>query len=405
MKNIFKKLIKGIVILGVIIYGTVFLGHRVFFKLPYSDKPTIKAINKEGYRLNAASHKQPKTMETYIKVLSSQVKNYNKHIEKYWTNNPEKNQYVIAKSLEEKEAYMISPEGKVNKLSKKEFDYYDINAIESDSQWQNFNKNGISGAYITVSPEGLKNYYVFQKYYHLGTYDQFLSYSHELFHSITQSKWVDAKGTKLTNKERKERLEDLEARRYRMLIQQQLAEAISDEENRETHIKEALATYKTYREKNKEDYKSTLLYDRLEGTAFYYEMTSALYAGYPEQIKNEKQMYEAVKIILENDPPAYRLTGAVAEGYRIGGYSGIILDLIAIDNKKDPMEWKKQIEKNGELTPLLILEEQYKDQKLPELKKIPSEKDYNKWIEETNKVDPKKSGIQNTFDILYSILY
>ena len=403
--NFIKRFVLGVVVLITLIYGVVYLGHKVFFKIPFSDKPTIAALNQDGFSLDAASHEQPQTMEAYVEVLSRQVKNYNKHLDAYWPNNPQKNQYVIAKSLNEQEAYLIAPDGVIKRMSKPEFDSYNVSSFNMDGQWCPFNINDIEGAYIPVSPEGLKNYYVFQKYYHLGTYDQFLSYSHELFHSITQERWAGPTGIAYGNADRDERFNDSSARRTRMLLQQQLTAAICDGSNREKYIKEAVSTYKAYRKNNKTDYDAALPFDRIEGTAYYYELVSALYAGYPDQIKNQNDMYKALKVILADDRPAYRTIGVVSEGYKVGGFASILLDLLAIENNEDPMEWKKDIEKDYYLTPMLILEKKYENQLLPEPKSIPTQTEYDRWIAGKYEIAPEASLTSRIFTILYGIIF
>jgi len=401
--NFLKKFVIFIVTLMIIVYGAVFLGHKVFFPMPYTSHPTISPLKGSGFNLDAASHKQPTSMKEYLPVLASQVKNYNLHLNNYWPNNPEKNQYVIAKQLNDKQAYLIAPNGKITKLNEKEFKSYNIHTLNTDGQWSQFKKNGISGAYITVSPDGLNNYYVFQKYYHLGTYDQFLSYSHELFHSITQNDWNSE--NKFGNIERNEHLEDISARRTRMLLQQELSSAISDKRNREDYIKKAVSTYINYKEKNKQDYINSGLYDRLEGTAFYYEIISGLYAGYPKQIHNNTDAYNALQVIFSDDNPAYRVTGSASEGYRIGGYSAILLDMLALQHKEDPNQWKLELEKDGNRTPMDMLADMYKDQELPRPTKIPTKKQYQKWIKESETIIPKITMVQRFFQLTYSILF
>ncbi|WP_438905902.1 hypothetical protein, partial [Enterococcus sp. AZ150] len=391
MSRIVLKIFLVIICLVGIVYALVFVGHKVIFQPPFTAEPTIKPLEKDGFILDAASHEQPQTMEEYISILAQQTKAYNDHIDSYWPNNKEKNQYILAKSLDEDGAYLIAPNGDIKKMTASEFKEYNVSSINTEGQWAPFEKNGISGAYMAIHPKGLKNYYTFQKYYHLGTYDQFLSYSHELFHSLNQKEWSTEDN--YPNMDRNDYLEDTESRRIRMLLQQQLALAISDENNREQHTQDAVATYLYYQEKKGNDDPS-LLYDRLEGTAFYYELISALYAGYPDQINNQNDAYKALEVILADDNPAYRSTGATAEGYTVGGFAGILLDLKALDKNEDPNKWKETIEKNAWTTPMTLLADAYKDQSLPAVKSIPTEKKYEEWIAEVEKVAPSGSTPQ-----------
>lgn len=406
MKKILLRIIIVIVSLVALLYISVFVGHKFIFKAPFSSEPTVKAISKDGFTFGAASVKQPTTFDEYINVATKQMKNYQKNIDVYWPNNPEKNQYLLVQNLNDKKSVLISPKGDVTKLSDKEFSKYNVGfGLNTEGQWAPFKTKDISGAYIGVVPANLTNYYSFQRYEHLGTYDQFLSYSHELFHSVTQEKWAGAKIKVEGEADRAERFEDSEARRTRMLLQQQLKAAISDKDKREEHTLAALSTYKTYQEKNQDDYKESVMGDRLEGTAYYYELISSLYAGYPEQIKNQKDVYQGLGVLMSEDNPAYRNTGLTAEGYSVGGFAGILLDEIAIEKNEDPNQWKKTIEENANESPISLLEKEYQNKELPKQTTIPSEKDYNKWVSENEEISPESSKTTRIFDVLYGILF
>ena len=103
-------------------------------------------------------------------------------------------------------------------------------------------------------------------------------------------------------------------------------------------------------------------------------MKSALYAAYPNQVKNESEVYPAITALLKNDNPAYRATGAVTEAYKVGGYAGILLDLKAMENNQDPNDWKNEVAKDGDATPLTLLAKEYEGQTLPSPQTIPSKR-------------------------------
>lgn len=406
VKKVWLRVLLVIVSFIVLLYVVTFVGHRFLFPVPYSDKPTVEPISKNGFTLGAASIDQPSTFEEYVQVVAGQVKHYQENIDMYWPNNPEKNQYLIAQNLQNKQAVLINPKGEVKEISKQEVSEYGVGfGLNTEGQWAPFEENGISGAYIGVIPNNLTNYYSYQRYEHLGTYDQFLSYSHELFHSITQERWVDADETVDGGAERDERLEDKEARRTRMLLQVQLKQAISDKKNRDNHTLDALKTYQTYQEKCEEDYEISKVFDRLEGTAYYYELVSSLYAAYPEQVKNQEDVYNALEVLMENDNPAYRSEGAVSEGYSIGGFAGILLDLKAREDGKDPNEWKVLIEQTAGASPMTLLEQEYEGNTLPKQEAIPTEEEYQQWLDEYAVITPKSSRATIVFDILYGILF
>ncbi|MGX7015110.1 hypothetical protein [Vagococcus silagei] len=406
MKKVLTRILIVIVSLVAILYISVFVGHHYIFKAPYSDVPTVKAIEQEGFTFGAASIKQPSTFDAYVQVAAKQVKNYQEHIESFWPNNPEKNQYLLIQNLKDKQSVLVTPKGEIQTLSKNEFKKYNVGfGLNTEGQWAPIQSNGISGAYIGVIPENLSNYYSFQKYEHLGTYDQFLSYSHELFHSITQERWAGAKLTVEAQSDRDERFEDSQARHTRMLLQQQLKNAIADEKQREEFTLAALRTYQTYQRENKEDFQQSKLGDRLEGTAYYYELVSSLYAGYPEQIQSQADVYKGLGILLANDNPAYRNTGLTSEGYGVGGYAGILLDLIAIEKNENPNQWKKIIEEDENVSTISLLEKAYSEKELPKQEEIPSEADYRKWQNENDDISPSSSKTTIIFDVLYGLLF
>lgn len=403
------KKLKGLQKLGIIlflliaiIYATVFLGHRLFFKPPYSAKPTIPIIENTQFKLGAAAKKQPQNTKEYLTILAKQVKLYNQNLEQFWPDNPLKNYELLAQDISNKKASLISTKGQIKSLSKKEFKSYDVSSLPFDGQWAFFDSKDRKGAYVSIMPQNIDNFYYFQKYEHLGTYDQFLSYNHELFHKVTQERWAE---TSFTDNNREERLEDKATRRQKMLLQQQLKLAISEENHREKHIKNALATYQDYRESSPKDYKEALLYDRLEGTAYYYELLSSLFASYPEQVTTHEEALNALKLLMADDNPAYRMTGLISEGYSTNAFAGILLDLLALEKEQDPNQWKMIIEKQGDTTPLLLLEKEFSNEKLPIPSELPSEKDYEDWVEENRALSPNATTTENIFTMLYHFLY
>ncbi len=401
--NFLKWLLITIISIVAVTYVVVFLGHKVFFKMPYESKPTITVISNGNLHLGAASHAQPKTTAEYIKVLARQVRDYNKKVPTLWPNNPEINQYVIAQDIKTKKAYLISPTGNYKEISSDELASYNAKgALDVNGGWARFKANGIEGAYLTIDSTAMNNYATFQRYEHLGTYEPFITYSHELFHAIPQEKWADSN---FENRDLDERTNDIKGRRMRMKLHQQLTKAISDPENQDQHIKDALATYENYKQKDPTDYKNTLRSDRNEGTAFYYELKSCLYAGYPDQIKNETDLTNALTLLFKNDNPAYRDSGAVIEGYDIGAFAGILLDRIAKQKGESPDNWKEKLMKNGDTTPLTLLVDEYKNTSLPKAAKVPTTDQLNKWTAKGDKVQQRGNKASNTFQFLYDTLY
>ena len=402
VKKFFKGLLIFVVALVALIYGGVFLGHRVFFKIPTSAQATIPVLENGNLRLGAASHKQPTTTEDYIKVLAQQVKTYNQKLPELWPDNNMSNQWVVAQDIKTKKAWSISPAGKVTKVSQKKLDSYQVSAFAVNGGWSQIDTPELSGAFLAIDPEALTNFYSFQRYEHLGTYDPFITYAHELFHGILQEDWPTPQ---YLNAEKDERDEDTKARRKRMLLQQQLALAISEPQNQDAHIKDALATYQDYQQNDPKDFKATIYADRVEGSAYYYEFKASLYAGYPDQIKDEADVQAALTLLLTDDNPAYRASGAISEGYNVGAYAGILLDRLAQAKGESPDLWKKTLAEKGESSPLTLLAEQYSGESLPTPAKIPSEKQRQAWLAAADDIQQRGGAAENLFSLFYGILY
>lgn len=61
--------------------------------------------------------------------------------------------------------------------------------------------------------------------------------------------------------------------------------------------KEALATYEDYKVQFPDDYANSQYFDRMEGTAHYFEIGACLYAAYPSKIKNENDLHRAWSLL------------------------------------------------------------------------------------------------------------
>ncbi|MFD9624792.1 hypothetical protein [Peribacillus muralis] len=396
-----KRFFIFIITIIAIVYVGVFLGHKVFFKVPYSDKPTVQSIGNKGFQLGAAAKAQPLTISDFIKVFALQVKRYNEVSSSLWPNNPLVNQYVIADDYKNHQIYLIAPNGHYKKITQKEMKKYGIMRMTYNGGWSAFNKNGIEGAYIALDENALTNYYSFERYQHIGSYDPFSTYAHELFH-VSQNDWSSDSESKVNEGDR---LDDSNSRKKRMLLIQQLMLAISDKNKRDIHTRDAVSTYIDYKHKNKKDYKIALLKDRIEGTAYYYELMSSLYAGYPEIISTDSDVYHALELLMANDNPMYRATGLPDESYEMGGFAGILLDMQAIARGQDSNDWKRKIEKDPLLTPMDLLASSYQTNSLPAVKKIPTSGEYEKWVGEMEKMQHRGTGPQNIFAFLYDHLY
>ncbi|MDR0880153.1 MAG: hypothetical protein LBN09_05530 [Clostridioides sp.] len=398
-----KKFLKWtaiiIVALVLIALGTVYAGHKFIFKEKTSDVPTIQPLVSGKYELGVQAHPNIKTVDDFVKVFAEQVKNYQKKSAELWPDNAVTNQYAMLESVEEDRFWLINPNGDIKEMDKEEALSYNISRVPYFNGFDLFEGRGIKGMYLAISKEDLSNYLVYQEYYHLGTYDVFITYSHESFHLLEQHKWNSRNSTDVPNQAKNDFYENKGARAQRNLLLKQLLEAVRDPKNQDKYVLDAIASFEEYKSKYPDDYQNSIYFDKVEGTAYYYELISCLYASYPEQIKNEKDLQDALTLLAISDyyNEAY---GIISEGYNIGGFAGILLDRLEGDKSDN---WKKEIIKNQDATPMQLLADKYKDEKLPE-PVILSQADVDAVTKNINK-QGEDSGPSNLFKMLYQLIF
>lgn len=76
-----------------------------------------------------------------------------------------------------------------------------------------------------------------------------------------------------------------------------------------------------------------------------------------------------------------------------------------MENNQDPNDWKNEVAKDGDATPLTLLAKEYEGQTLPSPQTIPTKQAYKKWIGAYNKIDPINSQPAIIFNVLYAWLY
>lgn len=278
---------------------------------------------------------------TYVhKTFANQVKAYRKIAPSLWPKNKDVNQYAIINDVDGKKFWMVTPTGDVSDITKKEALTYDIQPEPYPGWFMAFNAHGKSGAFMAITKSELVDTKRLVRYPHLGTYDLFITYSHEMFHGTEQEGWAQPK--KHYNLEQKEYLKRTEARRVRLQLEEQLMAAYRDKS--EKSLAQALATYRYYKKNFQTDYKDTFNSDRLEGTAYYYEIRSSLFAGYPNKVKTMKQNDAAVRTLFKQNRLAYLDSGAYAETYNVGGLAGFVLDWQADKQGQSRDAWKKAMD-------------------------------------------------------------
>ena len=352
LKKTLKILLIIIVSFAVLIYGGVFAGHKLIFPIKTSSIPTIDPVTDGRFLFGPQAHPtQPVQIDEYVFVLAEQLKQYNEVAPVLWPDNALINQSLLVEEIRKNRFWLIAPDGDLTTLSKKEVSQLDVTRLSYFDGFSLFD----GGMYLAISQDDLTNYLVFQKYLHLGTYDPFITFTHEGFHAREQSKWP--KLNDIPNGERNEFTDNKPARAKRYLLQKQLLKAVS-EPGDTSLILDALATYADWKTEFPEDYRNSVYFDRIEGTAYYYELISCLYAAYPTQIKNRNDIDYALALLATRDD-IYTKYGLTAEGYTVGGFSCVLLDRLESG-------WKYTLISDPEATPIELLLKHFENETLPE---------------------------------------
>jgi hypothetical protein len=393
MKKFLKKTSKVLVIIAAIlaalVYGGVFLGHKVFFKEETSSVPTIRPARNAEFILGVQAHTQPETMDEYIDLFARQVKRYNEVAPGLWANAVLVNRSAVVEALEADKFRLVSPDGSVSALSKGELLERGIGRAPYFNGFCVFD----GGAYVAVSQEDLENCLLWQGYLHLGTYDPFITFVHESFHTIEQGLWANA--DHLPNAvARNEYLDNVPARAKRALLQKQLLAAVANPGDTSS-VLDALATYEDYKTLFPDDYKNSVYSDRMEGTAYYYELISCLYASYPEKIRDGESLNRALMLLATRED-IYVVCGLVAEGYHIGGFACVLLDRFEND-------WQERLTADAEMTPIEMLSRHFANADLPAPRQ-PADEEIGAVEDRINQAS-KRSGISNFFKMLYNLLF
>ena len=248
------------------------------------------------------------------------------------------------------------------------------------------------GIYLAVHERDLNNHLLWQKYLHLGTYDSFITFAHEGFHMIVQPNWPTMENR--PNPERNEFLENTHARAKRALLQEQLLMAVSEPGNTQL-ILEALSTYASWKAEFPEEYENSIDTDRTEGTAYYFELVTALYSGYPEQIKNVDDLDNALALLATRND-IYVWHGLVSESYIIGGFSGVLLD-------RHMDGWKEQLANDPYATPIEMLYQHFISEVPPPPQQL-TQADIDA-IGEKIRENEQSRDLSRLFRFLYDLLF
>ncbi len=402
MKRLFKTLkyiLLFFILTVVLALATIFVGHKYLYPIPYSEIQTVEDIREDGFCFGVGCHPEAKTAAEFIPIFAKQIERYNKIAPSLWPDNLVVDIYAVIESIENSNAYLVSPQGDITELNRKELKALVPVRQPYDVGFAPFENDSIKGVYLALSEESLKNVLTYEKYQHLGTYDLFITYVHEMFHIAEQDKkWSSP--DEIINRAKNERLDDIEARIIRNQLLQKLVDAVvaTDAASRDSLILQALSIYKKYKNECTADYESSLYFDRVEGTAYYYELISCLYVAYPKQVFSHESLNNALTILAKHFNP-YQEVGLVTSAYYIGAWASVLLDRI----DRGEGEWKNEIIENPNSTPLSILEQRYEDFDLIDLEPVTNElrEKVLLAIEEEKNIDVKP----NIFRFLYQLIF
>ena len=355
MTKILKVSLISIVSLVLIVYGGVFVGYKALVnqvsEAPGTPavEPSIEPVTNGRFTLGPQAHaSHPTTLKEFMPTLARQLATYNKVAPELWPDNTNVNQTLVVEDLTNETYWLIKPDGAFAEVSEKDVAHYGYERQAYPNGFSFFT----GGMYLALTEEELADPSSWQKYLHLGSYDAIIWLIHEGFHEA-QRAWAE---TGLTNGDREDHLDDIPARVQRAQLQKQLFHAVSHPGDTGA-ILAALATYEDWKTRFPKDYEDSLNADRYEGTALYYEMVASLLVGYPDQVKNLKDVDEALTLLATRED-AHLGHGLVIEGYSIGGFSSVLLDRL------DP-EWKQRLVADPAATPIELLRQHFADQKLP----------------------------------------
>lgn len=335
--KLFKYAVIAFISFIFLIYATVFIGHKLIFPVPFSDVQSVADITNDEFCFGVGCQPVISGVEEFMPIFANQIKIYNENAPLYWPDNNVVNQYALVQSIEKNKAWLVSPDGNLEPITKKRVKELSRLRSPYDTGFNLFEKDDTSGVYLALSEKELNNFLSFEKYPYLGTYDLFLTYSHELFHIIEQGKnWKYSKT--ISNMGRNDRLDNKEARFKRSLMYQQVLAAVaeSDSQAKEELILDVISTYKDYKENYPGDFEDGKYFDRVEGSAHYFEIVTSLYSAYPDQVNSEETL-EAALILLAGNIDPYSEIGLVFESYTIGGWTGVLLDQIQADKTSGKM--------------------------------------------------------------------
>lgn len=389
------------ILIIVLALSTIYVGHKFIFPIPFSETTTIPDIKENGFCFGVDCQNAPKSVDAFIPIFAEQIKNYHTVAPTLWPENKVVDLYVAVESIENSKSWLISPNGTAQSLSKEELMKLCPARARYNIGFTPFKNDSIQGVYLALSEEALKNVLEYQQYQYLGTYDLLLTFNHEMFHQLEQDgHWAEPET--INNRSRNPMLDNIGARIERNQIYKLLLEAnaTQDSTHKRSLILQVLSNYQYYQEHYPDDFKNAKYFDRIEGTAHYYEIISSLYSAYPSQIYSKETLKAALRIIAQNkNPKPYEDAGIDDESYIIGAWTGFLLDELS----EDHTVWKNEIMQNAELSPLDILAQHFEGEVLPS--PLQASKELEEEVRNSIQDKKDKRVAPGIFRMLYQLIF
>lgn len=335
----------------------------LYHTLPGS-QPTTSAmlVENKNFHIGHASKRQPKSLDKYVRTVAPQIGMFHKRANTFWPDSSFEDAVVYFISSDKKQAWKVNYDGTHQQIEdvKSTPQYSSIIGYETEFLFLDPNVDKEKGMVLVIDQKDLLDQVKYEEYTHVGMYDPLITYVHEGFHHFAQGdeRWK----TNPPKGDRSDHLDNLEARKLRTFSIQLLYQALQNEKKRDLYVKQAVQLYQKYMQSFKDEYNETQYLDKIEGTAYYYEVATCLQVCYPKQVNN-KNYTDAITLWTTNKQ-AKDMTGSSHEAYELGVLAGTLLDIY----EKDPLKWKKQIQEDPETTPMTLLAGQFTKKEIHQTK-------------------------------------
>ena len=323
---------------------------------------------------------QVRTAADFIPHLAEQIRAYNEIAPILWVNNPVLDiSFLLADSGLE-QFWLISPSGEIDEMTHEQAIAHGF-PPEMEFLLFTFFEDG-SGVYLRFSDNVVTDEAAARvALLHPQTGDAFrmLAFGvHELFHHLVQegSRWAENMEmpedldafyqefatwsedeqaaffaqveAAFPNLDREEFLENTEARAVRHTMLRQIFRALAADDER--LVLDLLATYEHYRTNFSDEHHKSVNWDRVEGTAQYFDVLAAIMAVHSVDFSDVDRAVAELAVLADSQN-SFMHYGLVKEGY-IMGWVGFLLNRYI-----EPSAWQQRMMDEPNATFLGILSE------------------------------------------------